>query len=125
MEIRPTLVFDSRLEREANRIASGEIRVIIPFQCGLHKGFKVFLFFPNLLPHPKLFCGTISKVSVGSPTKLQADALNAGKDAYVILDEKTRDCSAMAISWSIAQVPMSQEEVVNATYRTGNLPDPE
>lgn len=125
MEIRPTLAFESRLEDEANRIASGEIQVIIPFQYGLHKGFNIFLLFPNLLPCPKLFSGTITAVSVGSQAKLKADALRENKDVYVVLDAGTRDCVAMAISWNVAQIPMSQEEVVNVAYRTGNLPEPE
>ncbi len=125
VDIRPTIVFDARLMKEANRIASGEIQTILPFRYGLHKGFKIFLFFPNLLPDPKLFDATITHVAVGSPADLQTSALNAGKDVYVMLDETTRDCSAMAISWSAVPVPLSQEEVVNCAYAEGKIPIPE
>ena len=122
VDIRPTIVFDARLVKDAKRIASGEIQTILPFRYGLHKGFKIFLFFPNLLPDPKLFDATITEVAVGTPTKLQIDALNAGKDAYIMYDESMKNCSAMAISWNAVAVPLSQNEAVNRDYAEGNLP---
>ena len=124
VEIRPTIVFGSRLEKDANRIVSGDMRAIIPFHYGLHRGFKVFLFFPDILPAPKLFDAVITEVMVGSPVELQKLALQAGKDAYVVMDA-AKNCQAITIFWEAVPVPLSQEEVVNRNYAEGNLPIPE
>lgn len=125
IDIRPTIVFDARLAKEANRIASEEIQTIMPFRYGLHRGFKIFLFFPNLLPTPKLFEAVITDIAIGLPTDLQSYALNAKKDVYIELDATVKNCLSMAISWNAVPVPLSQDEVVNRDYAEGKLPVPE
>lgn len=124
-DIRQTIVFSDTAYVTANKIICGETCVIIPFRYGMHRGSKIFLFFPDLKPAPLIFEATVTDVNVGSPAGLQKLALEDHRDACVLLDKDVNDASAMAISWDARLIPMSKEDIVNTAYAEGKLPEPE
>ena len=123
MEIRPTLVFDSRIVPEANRITSGEIWVLVPANYEFYNGYKIYLFFPNLLPCPELYLATVCGLALGTTANLLNRAKSEGIEIKTMPKSRNQCQLSLLFSLKAEKIPMSQTDVVNKAYAAGELPE--